>query len=62
MEGSFDIAIVGAGMAGASLAATLWSHAEQFISLWCFLAAALSSLILLHFRRQRRLLVVAVSR
>ena len=50
------------GLLLASLAATLWSHAEQFISLWCFFAAALSALILLHFRRQRRLLVVAVSR
>jgi len=42
----------------ASLAWTLWAHAEQFISLWCFQAAVLSGLILLYFRRRRALVVL----
>ncbi len=31
-----------------ALAGSLWAHAEEFVSLWCFFAALLSVLILLH--------------
>lgn len=42
-----------------ALAGSLWLHRLEFISVWCFAAAVLSVLILLHFRSRARPAVAA---